>query len=294
MMRLIGKKITLGTANFGQQYGIANPEGQISMDEVRAILHDAFACGIRHLDTAIAYGDSEEVLGSVGLRAWNVVTKLPPLPPEEQDAGQWVERLLGQSLERLNIHALDGVLMHRPADLLESSGQEIYNALQECKKVGLVSKIGISIYDTSELGSIIPKYPMDIVQAPYNVLDRRLITSGWMKRLHAGGIEIHVRSAFLQGLLLMQKEDRPAKFNRWHSVWNAWHEWLAQNKVSALAACLGWALASPEVTRIVLGVDSLRHLQEILTASESKSSPPPASLACSDLDLINPSRWPSL
>lgn len=291
---MLAQKIALGTANFGQRYGVANLAGHLSSDQIKAILHEAFASGIRHLDTAVAYGDSEKVLGRVGLRGWSIITKLPPLPPEEQDAQRWVHRLVAQSLERLNIQSLEGVLMHRPADLLESSGQEIYDALHGCKTEGFVSKIGISIYDPSELDSIICRYPLDIVQAPYNVLDRRLATSGWMQRLHSKGLEIHVRSAFLQGLLLMAREDRPAKFNRWNPVWNAWHEWLCGNKIEALHACLGWVMTHPEVTKIVVGVDGLRHLREILSANELESPVPPESLARNDLDLINPSRWPSL
>jgi aryl-alcohol dehydrogenase-like predicted oxidoreductase len=287
-------RLAIGTANFGQAYGVANSSGRIPVHEMHDILNEASASGVRHLDTAIAYGDSEEVLGGAELKGWNVVTKIPPLPPEEKDAHRWVERLIDGSLERLNVNSLEGVLMHRPADLLEARGREIYKALQNCKTDGRVCKIGISIYDPSELDGVITEYPMDIVQAPYNVLDRRLVTSGWMQRLHADGIEIHARSAFLQGLLLMKKEDRAAKFNRWQSLWHEWHNWLTQNKVSALNACLGWVLASSEFSRIVIGVDSVRHLQEILAVRTKEFPELPASLMSSDLDLINPSRWSSL
>jgi len=154
-----------------------------------------------------------------------------------------------------------------------------------------VEKIGVSIYSPKELDELWPDYKIDIIQAPFNVLDRRLATSGWLARLYQAGTEIHIRSVLLQGLLLMDSEKRPEKFNRWKSLWQQWNHWLGEQKLTPLQACLGFVLAQSEIDRVVVGVDSLEHMQEILHNTKSLSVEFPEAFMTEDLDLINPSRW---
>ena len=98
------------------------------------------------------------------------------------------------------------------------------------------------------------------------MIDRRLETNGWLSRLHESGKEIHARSIFLQGLLLMQSNQRPKKFGRWKNIWVEWDKWLKQNQVSAIHACLQFILSFPQIDRVIVGVDSLVHLVEIVNA----------------------------
>ena len=90
------------------------------------------------------------------------------------------------------------------------------------KKNGVISKIGISIYSPSQLDLILPKFSIDIVQAPFNIVDRRILNSGWLEKLSKKNIETHIRSVFLQGLLLMQYEKIPNQFSHWNRVWLKW------------------------------------------------------------------------
>ena len=150
---------------------------------------------------------------------------------------------LEKSLVRLKLDRLDSLLLHHPADLLEWRGERIYRSLLGLKKSGLVERIGVSIYSPNELDTILDNYDIDIVQAPFNVLDRRLETSGCLTRLHELGIEVHVRSVFLQGLLLLKKSEMPDRFHRWDGVWNLWHDWLKDNNITALSATLNFALS---------------------------------------------------
>jgi aryl-alcohol dehydrogenase-like predicted oxidoreductase len=133
-----------------------------------------------------------------------------------------------------------------------------------------------------------------MVQAPFSVLDRRLEASGWLTRLHSRGVEIHARSIFLQGLLLLPLADRPAKFERWARLWSQWADWLAMSGKSALEATVGHALSYTEISRVVVGVDSLEQLNGILSAAAGPVSKAALSLATEDLDLIKPSRWNTL
>ena len=104
---------------------------------------------------------------------------------------------------RLNTINLYGLMLHRPEQLLGPYGEEIMSALLSLKKSGTVQKIGISVYSPDEFTELFSEYDFDIVQCPFNLIDRRLVNSGWLAKLKALGVEVHVRSSFLQGLLLM-------------------------------------------------------------------------------------------
>jgi aryl-alcohol dehydrogenase-like predicted oxidoreductase len=286
-------KLALGTAQFGLAYGISNIEGQVSVDEAGKILARARAAGMDTIDTAVAYGQSEQRLGELGVGGWHVVSKLPAIPDDCVDVQAWVAANADASLARLKVAKLCGLLLHRPGQLLGPNGEELYQALLQLRDFGKVEKIGVSIYEPSELDDLCPHYAFDLVQAPFNVFDRRLATSGWLHRLHAEGIEIHVRSAFLQGLLLSATGESPVGFERWEPLWSAWRGWIAGNGMNPLRAALGHVLSHPEIGRVVVGVDSLVQLNEILACSKSEQQRAPETLATTDLDLLNPARWPA-
>jgi aryl-alcohol dehydrogenase-like predicted oxidoreductase len=286
-------KLALGSAQFGLSYGIANTEGQINFDAAVRILARAREAGMDTIDTAIAYGESEQYLGDAGVEGWQVITKLPAVPDECTDINTWVVVNVDESLKRLKVQHLRGLLLHRPSQLLGKNGQELYEALFKLKAAGKVDKIGISIYEPSELDALFGQYMFDLIQAPFNVFDRRLSTSGWLDRLHSEGIEIHVRSAFLQGLLLAVPGNLPIGFERWAELWLSWHSWITDAELSPLCASLGHVLSYPEIDRVVVGVDSLRQLNEIFVCEQSAHRRAPETLATTDSDLLNPSRWPA-
>lgn len=287
-------KLALGTAQFGLPYGIANQGGQVGRDEVRNILSLARDSGIDTLDTAIAYGDSEACLGEIGADGFKVVTKLPAIPDTITDVADWVRMEFRASLQRLGLDKVYGLLLHRSKQLSARRGQALAESLAALKAEGLAEKIGVSIYAPEELEAVTPVCPIDLVQAPLNLLDRRMVSSGWLQRLNDMDVEVHVRSAFLQGLLLMPRARIPAKFERWAGLWDAWHAWISCNAVSPVAACLHYVQSLPQVDRVVVGVDSVVQLRELLLAASGAAGclrELPA-LGCLDEDLINPSNWP--
>lgn len=287
----MNKRLALGTVQFGLPYGISNQTGQVSIIEAAAILDAARDAGLDTLDTAIAYGESEQRLGAIGMQQWRVVSKLPALPDPSIDVADWVSESVSGSLERLGLSRLYGLLLHSSAALLEPQGDALYGALSELKDQGKVGKIGVSIYDPQELDSLPQRYKLDLVQAPFNVVDRRLSVSGWLDRLHVAGVEVHTRSAFLQGLLLMDVAKRPAGFSRWQPLWDGWHRFLAEHDLTALQACLSFALSHPQIDRVVIGVLSAQQLHEILESVKATLVVPSKDFMSDDLDLINPSSW---
>lgn len=281
-------KLALGTVQFGMQYGIANTGEQTGQAEVERILAYALQSGVDMLDTAVAYGDSEACLGAAGVDDFRVVTKLPAEMGD--DVESWVLENLEESLKRLRISTMYGVLLHRSQQLLGTGGQLLARALARLKSEGLVAKIGVSIYDPNELDLVTRECPIDLVQAPLNVFDRRLVISGWLQRLHDEGIEVHVRSVFLQGLLLMPRTRVPERFSPWSTLFDRWHAWLAENHANATEACLAF-VNHPMVDRAVIGVDNLAQFKEVLHASRGAAVKELPDLACNDTKLVNPSNW---
>lgn len=282
-------KLTLGTAQFGLNYGIANREGQVKLSEMGRILDYAWSEGLRTIDTAIAYGDSEERLGQVGVKGWDIISKLPPLPDDCSNVRQWAFDSVEASLVRLKITTLSGLLLHKPVQLEEERGVRLYEALTELTASSMVNQVGISVYEPVELDLIEKFRNLNIIQMPFNLIDRRFENS--FERLKRAGSQIHVRSAFLQGLLLMDQKDRPAKFSRWENTWKGYEKFLLQTGMSRLSACLNYVLTKEQVDHVIFGVDSLEQLQEICAAADNKVIEFPASLENSDRNLINPAQW---
>lgn len=284
-------RLALGTVQFGLDYGIANAQGQVAPGEVASILALARQMGLSTLDTAINYGQSESVLGQCGIAEWQVVTKLPALPESVGDVADWVQAHMRQSLARLGVASVHAVLLHRPQDLLGAQGRALLSGLAVLRQQGLAAKTGISVYSPEELEVFFGLHRFDIVQAPFSILDQRLQTSGWLAKLHAMGVEVHTRSAFLQGLLLMDAAQRPAKFGRWKAVWRCWDDWLAKHGLTPLQACLRYPLSLPHIDKVLIGVDNSLHLRQILDAATGTLPPSPDWPLPLDPELLLPSLW---
>ncbi len=287
-------KLALGTVQFGLNYGVANTHGRVSEQEAKDVLALAKRAGIDTLDTAIAYGDSESVLGQLGVADWKVITKLPAMPDRVSDVRAWVDQHVKASLLRLNTGRLYGLMLHRPMQLLESQGRALFDALEAVKAEGWVEKTGVSVYDVAELAQLVDQYALDLVQAPLNIWDRRLVDSGWADQLKAAGVELHVRSAFLQGLLLMPPNHRPIKFNRWADVWSVWDRWLENECLTPVQACLGYLSHLSAIDRVVVGVNTVAQLNQIVETADVKLNSLPEFPTLQDTGLLNPANWDQL
>lgn len=286
-------KLALGTVQFGLTYGVANTGGQVTLTEAKKILDLARNFGIEMLDTAAEYGESESALGKIGVCSFKVVTKLPSQIDDGKHVATWVKQCLKTSLRFLGAESIYGLLLHRSEQLTGPSGKQLFNAVNELKVAGLIKKFGVSIYDPSELDAVTQICMPDIVQAPLNVLDRRLIASGWLQKLHDSGVEVHIRSVFLQGLLLLPRQNIPEKFKLWTSLFDSWHTWQVEHSADPLVVSLA-AVSGYLINRVIVGVDSPNQLQQIVQAAEKCNTESYPDLSCDDLNLIKPSNWNTL
>lgn len=282
-------RIVLGGAQLGLPYGILNGGETLSRDEVARILDTAAEHGIDSIDTAIAYGQSELVIGATSKNRFTIISKLPPIPEGVSSVSEWVHSQVHASLSRLNCTSLDALLLHRPSDLLGADGSELHAAIETLRAEKIIQRFGVSIYTPDELTGIIGKFDIDIVQAPLNVFDRRILDS--LEELLALGIEVHVRSVFLQGVLIANPQDRPQRFGKWSDHFALFDEWVHSTGKSAIACCLGFALQQPGIARLVIGVTSASSLNEIMNAIPDSDLDVPENLESSVEQLIDPRTW---
>lgn len=292
-------KLGLGTVQFGLDYGITNPAGRTPPDEAGAMLRHAAAHGVETLDTAALYGQAESVLGGTLPRphAFRIVTKTLPLdgglPPAEALAG--VRAGFIDSLRRLGEPRVAALLAHRVDDLLGPHGNALLDLLHDLKAEGLVEKIGASVYTPEDVERLLERGPIDIVQLPLNALDQRHLAGGSLAALKAAGVEVHVRSAFLQGLLLAASPALPAALLGLAPKLRDWRARCAELGLPPLQASLAFLKGLAGVDVVVCGATRLAEWRDIVSAWTAAQALPQMTLkdlAVADDKLIDPRHWP--
>lgn len=272
-------KIGLGTVQFGIPYGINNQSGQTSADEVTTILNTARNSGIQYLDTASAYGNSEEVLGRNDISAFKVISKF--MPPDEFSAE--IATQLNSSLEKLQVNSLYGFMAHRPLSVLSDS--KTWSLLEQLKSKGLVQKIGCSFNHPDEVtmllnAGIVP----DIIQVPFNYFDSRFKES--ILQLKELNCEIHTRSAFLQGLFFKEISTLHAHFKVLEP-----HLITLQKKKNLSGALLKYCLKMPFIDCVIIGVENNIQLLQNLETLENAEDLNSLDINFPD-QILMPALWP--
>ena len=247
-------KLILGTVQFGLNYGIANSEGKPDLNKVRAILRCAAGHGIRILDTAAAYGDSETVIGTVFAEDsalknhFQVVSKIPPLPQDvsPEQIQRFIENSVDASLRNLRIDQLYGILFHREEDTPKLP------LLKELQKKGKVRLCGFSV------DGFLPEdiSGTEMIQVPGNVLDRRFIPFPRKKPQ-----KLFVRSVYLQGLLMMPEEKIPSVLAGVIPYRRKLAALAEENGMGPAELYMRYLLSFPEIDGVLTGVDNPEQLE---------------------------------
>jgi len=286
-------RLALGTVQFGLPYGIAGATTRVTDDEARRILDFAQRRGVRMLDTAAVYGDIEERLAGLCAPAaeFVVTSKIAPIPSEifaaqsEQALDAWIGEAIDRSIVRLG-RRLVALLFHRAEDLDGPAGAAVWAAARRRTREHGIA-LGISLYEPDRLPAGCVQSELDIVQCPANVFDQRLLRTGVRDRLPA---EVHVRSAFLQGLLLMSPQDVALRLPHAAASVRRWHDWCEAHSLTPVAAALGF-IKSLDVDYCVFGVDSLQQFTEAVDAWERAEPVRVPELASGEPNVIDPRTW---
>ncbi|MFT6324517.1 MAG: aryl-alcohol dehydrogenase-like predicted oxidoreductase [Halieaceae bacterium] len=276
------KKIALGTVQFGLDYGISNQSGKTSEKEVVNLLNLAKSYGISLLDTAQAYGSSEEVIGRNHHERFDIVTKINPNLKQTSS-----KKLVEESLNRLELSAIYGVLFHSAESAF--SNPKAYQDLQSLKSEGRIKKIGFSVYKPEELELLIDTFGQpDLVQLPFSHLDRRF--EKLLIDLHESGVEIHTRSTFLQGLFFMNPEKLSPFFQPVKEYLKLLKNEFSNSKELA-GFLLSYVVSRPFIDKVVLGVNNTQQLEENLSSLTTSFEPIELNVPEIQEDILLPYLW---
>ena len=199
------RKIIIGTANFGMKYGLGYKN--VNQKEIKKILSFGKKNGIRTLDTAPSYKNAFENLRRNKIENWDIISKIPSIPKNIENIKNYIKKIFFSNLKKINLSKIHTILIHDEKDILNvTKGKKILKILNHFKKEKLVKRVGCSIYDSYKVKRVIKNYDFDVIQCPYNIFDKRLVDSGLFRLLKKRKINIHLRSIFLQGLLLKKKK----------------------------------------------------------------------------------------
>ena len=202
---------------------------------------------------------------------------------------EFSQKKLEYFLNNVNNNKLDTILFHDTKILFKKDGMKIFDNLESLKKQKYFNKIGISIYDMDDLDYIISNYNIDIVQCPYNILDNRILITGWFDKLKKIGIETHIRSIFLQGLLVNKNVYKKKFFKKWYNSLHQWFSLIQENDISPIDYCLSDILKY-DFDRIIIGINSYDNFKEILNFKKIDNDDK-LNIKINDIKLIDPRNW---
>lgn len=281
-------KLAVGTVKFGTNYGLINKK-KIYLNEIKKISKfiNSKINNINLIDTAFSYGKSHKIIGRTKLNKLKIVTKIRFLSKNKIN---YFNKNIDNLLKDLGVNKIYGLLFHDVKDAINKSYLKL---LLDLKKKKIIKKIGVSIYSPNDLKIILKIWKPDIVQVPFNIFDQRLIKSGYLDLLKKLKVEIHVRSCFLQGLLVNYDRNKKKfkKFQKWNDLLESWSGWCRNNNISKIEACLQFIKNYKKIDYLVVGFDNLKQLKEIIYILGKKEIKITNKFYSSDLKLIDPRKW---
>ena len=271
MNNLIRKKLIIGSANFGLNYGIKNNFNKLSFEKIKKILKYAEKNKIQMVDTASSYGDAELKIGKAKLKNFKYISKIKISKKKKKDINKEISRQFNKTLKNLNKKKIYGILIHNLLRLNNYQLQSAFEFLYLLKKNKKISKLGFSTYGDYKIKYILSRFNVDIIQTSVNVLDNRAFSKELLKLYKRKKIKIHARSIFLQGLLISQKLNVPKKIkSEWNKNKKIWFDFCNEKKFDPIRLAVNYVLQKKNVDKIILGFDVKDQLVNILNMKNKK------------------------
>lgn len=302
-------ELTLGTAQLGLNYGIANNLGMPILDEALSIVQYAIDHGLTHIDSARAYGEAEKRIGKALTNGYaervNIITKLDPLVDTSilhstTCLRKAVDASVFQSCRELRAETIQTLLLHRWEHRYLKGG-EIWKRLLELKQDGVINTLGVSVQTPEEAILALAESEVGHIQIPFNILDWRWKKKGIDKAiLMRGDVVVHTRSTLLQGLLATNDvtkmpntpDELTFKINR--KLDDLVQVFQRDNRTDL---CFAYVRAQTWIDSIVIGVETLDQLKENIALFQN---PPLTGDECAVIEnvlmgapteLLDPSKW---
>jgi aryl-alcohol dehydrogenase-like predicted oxidoreductase len=289
----MNSKLILGTVQFGLNYGINNTAGKPSKENIKSILDSAYNSGIKLLDTAEAYGDSQNKIGEYhnnSTNKFNVITKFSS--NTEGFSLNIIERV-HNNLKILDVDKLHCYMFHSFDDF-NKYFEKYRKDLLILKRDGIINNIGVSLYSNDELESVLKFDEITLIQLPFNLLDNNNKRGDILKKAKAKGIEIHTRSAFLQGLFFMNTSKLTIRIKPLGSYLNSLNDLCDEYyKMNDLA--LNYVCNNKNIDKVLIGVDNVHQLASNLLSEkkmiQKKIIKQIEAVDVKETELLNPSNW---
>jgi aryl-alcohol dehydrogenase-like predicted oxidoreductase len=279
-------KLILGTVQFGLNYGINNTKGKPEKEKVYQILSYAYESGIKYLDTAELYGNAHDLIGefhkTYPKKKFEIITKFP------HEFGSTLEDKINTYLDQLGVNHLHAILFHCFESYVSHS--------KELKgKIKNVDKIGVSVYTNEQMELVINDINIDIIQIPFNLFDNINHRGNVLLKAKQKNKIIHTRSAFLQGLFFMKKDNKNKIRVKLEKELEIISNICSKYSISVGSLALNYCLNQPSIDGVLIGVDSLSQLEENISYSNSGISDLYINdineIKIEDAEILNPSLW---
>ena len=283
-------KLGLGCSQLGLDQAPSTPRGRPPEREAGDALQIAARADLKVLDAQVQFGRAESLIGALMPRPNPFRTIVRCVRPDR--GPDHVEDELRQALRRLRLDKADTVMVQTAGDLFSPQGPAMWDRLRQLREEGLFECLGVSVFASDDPVALTRRFKPDVVQAPVSLLDQRLIVSGALAEIAGLGVEVHLRSIFLQGLLFLPPDRMPTNLRGHSGPLSRVRRLIAEGRSDPLQAALWFALSRPEAHHVIVGVTSAAELRAILAAAAA----PTPNLNWGDLALdhslaLDPHRW---
>ncbi|MBS0363154.1 MAG: bifunctional regulator KidO [Proteobacteria bacterium] len=282
-------KLGLGSGQFGldqQPGGRGRPRDQ----EAREILAIAARAGLPVMEVGRHPPSAEITLGQVLPKPQPFKLTITTVRPDR--GADLVEAEVRAQVKRLGVSSVDAILAPSATDLFSHHGPDLWDRLKKLRDEGLTKKIGVSVYASDDPAGLAKRFKPDLVQAPASLLDQRLLIDGTLAQLAGMGVEVQLRSLFLNGLLFLPPDRAPNHLKAAAGRISRARRLIAEGRSDPLQAALGFALSRPEASCVLVAVASAAEMSAVIAAA---MSPPPDldwdEMALDDPDALDPRSW---
>ena len=284
-------KISIGTANFANNYGFKN-DNKFDLNEITRLKNICNKNNIEKIDTSTNYKHVEKIIGDTNLLNFDITTKITIDNFSLISPYQNAKIQLKKSIKKLNVKKNKiNVLIHNPISLLTPYGRDFYNYLIKMRDEYKINRIGISIYEPDTYINLSNYINIEIVQFPLNIFDNRFVKKNIYNILNSRNVTMQARSVFLQGVLLYNLDELPNYFNKWSSTFIKYKKWLINNKISSLDACINHLKPYHEISSFIFGINNTHQLEQIIISYKKKYKKIKFNNSKIDSVLIDPRLW---
>jgi aryl-alcohol dehydrogenase-like predicted oxidoreductase len=285
-------KIVIGTANFNQNYGLINSKIK-NLREVKKILNYCRKKNIKYLDTSFSYKLSKKFIENLNFKYLNIITKIKLPKKNKKIFIENLEKKIKKELKLYRAKKFYALLLHNSKDIKSKYGNEFLKKIMYLKKIGLVDKVGVSIYETSELHQILKKFTPNIVQLPLNIIDRRFLEKKIILKLKKKKIQIQARSIFLQGILTKRPDmfQSLKKNKRLYGIILGLFNWCIKKNLDLKEVCLLFIKKQKHIDFLTIGIESLEQLKQNISSLRNYKNFDLSKFISKDKKIIDPRKW---